>query len=116
MKAETPKEKEEEDMDEDAYGPRLPTAAKFPPASSAPAQALALPTSSRNEPDEEWVEASEKSKKSKKRKEEKKKKKKKEKSKKKKRRHSSSSSSSSSEDADAKILRKIAALKKQRKL
>ena len=103
---------EDDGMDEDAYGPRLP-------AARIPAPIAASLTIKEQAADDEWVEASKLSKKSKKedKKAKKKKKEKKKKSKKdRKRRHSSSSSDDDDDVDDAKILKKIVQLKKQHKL
>nr|CAG4643013.1 EOG090X013U [Ilyocryptus agilis] len=118
-----------EDLDEDEYGPRLP--------SSAGAVKTAIATFGLNQADnggqdvDDWVERDQKaaeklkkskpkSKKEKKNKKSKKHKKDKKGSKKRKRRHSDVSSSSAStdedDDDDVKILKKIVALKKQQKL
>lgn len=106
-----------EEMDEDTYGPRLPvsgnTAIKVTSVSLVGNQDT-------NVNQDEWVESDKvgKKKKDKKNKKSKKKKDKKDKkSKKRKRRHSDVSSSSTDDEVDdAKILKKIAALKKLQKL
>nr|CAG4641457.1 EOG090X013U [Eurycercus lamellatus] len=91
-----------EEMDEEFYGPRLP--------SSVPVKAAVLvPVTQETHEEEEWVEVDKEVKK-KKDKKNKKNKKKDKKSKKRKRRHSDASS-----DEDMKILKKIVALKKQQK-
>lgn len=114
VKSAVPAVKQEE-LDEDAYGPRLPTSSiQKIPALTATVSQGSLPE------EDEWVEsnrpASKKHKKDKKKTSGKKKHKKEKKSKKARKRRHSSSSSSSSPDEDSKILKKLVALKKQNKL
>ena len=113
-KNEQPKPPVVEDIDDDAYGPRLPVS-----VSANKVAVVSLAASQEVSNQLEWVERdkAEKKKKDKKEKKKKSKKKKDKKSKKRKRRHSDVSSSSSDEEVDdVKILKKIVALKKMQKL
>lgn len=109
-----------EEMDDDAYGPRLPASGSV----SSKVAAVSLAASHEASNQVEWVERDKaekkkEPKKDKKKKDKKKKDKKKKdkKSKKRKRRHSDVTSSSSDEEVDdMEILKKIVALKKMQKL
>ena len=104
-------EKEEQETEEDSYGPKLPRSSAITGSAS-----FSLTKPNIDGDQDEWVERREttENKKKKDKKDKKSKKKKEKKSKKRKRRHSDKSSTS--EDEDVKILKKIAALKKQKKL
>lgn len=114
-RSDRPKSPVIEEMDEDTYGPRLPISGN----TSIKVTSVSLVNSQEvNMNQEEWVERDKLSKKKKEKKNKKSKKKKDKKSKKRKRRHSdvSSSSTDDNEVDDAKILKKIVALKKLQKL
>ncbi|XP_046645658.1 G patch domain-containing protein 1 homolog [Daphnia pulicaria] len=114
-KNEQPKPPVVEDIDDDAYGPRLPVS-----SGSNKVAVVNLAASQEASSHVEWVERKKEEKKKKDKKDKKKKKSKKKKdkkSKKRKRRHSDVSSSSSDDEVDdVEILKKIVALKKMQKL
>jgi len=106
-----PKFKREQlDTEEDTYGPKLPASS----VTSNKSSTFSLPLKTNNDDHDEWIEKKREKEASKKKKNKKDKKSKKKKKEKRKRRHSDRSSTS--EDEDVKILKKIAALKKQKRL